>query len=47
VGEGSGDGCEREPIGQGEACRKEEGAVSLVSLEVERGILVDDPGDVV
>ena len=35
VGEGCGDGCEREPVGNGERCGQEEGAVGLVSLDIE------------
>lgn len=47
VGEGSSDGCEREPVCNGEGRGKEEGAVCLVGLKVERRIGVDDPRDVV
>ena len=37
-----GDGCKREAVGNGGRCGKEDGAVGLVSLEVERGIGIDD-----
>jgi hypothetical protein len=47
VGEGGSDGCKREPVGNGKGCRKEEGAIGLVCLDVEGGILVDDPSDIV
>ena len=47
MGDGGSDGCEREPIGNGEGRGKEEGAVCLVSLEVEGRIGVDDPRDVI
>jgi hypothetical protein len=40
-GEGGGDGCDTE------GCGKKKGAVFLVSLEVERGIGVDDSKEVV
>jgi len=46
VGEGGRDRREREPVGDGEGRGKEERAVSLVFLKVERGIAIDDPGDV-
>ena len=44
---GGGDGCKREAVGNGERCRKEDGAVGLVSLEIEGGIGTDDPRDVI
>ena len=47
MGEGRGDGCERESVGNGECCGNEDGTVSLVSLDVECGVIVDDSGDVV
>ncbi len=47
MGERGGDGCERKPVGHGEGYGKEEGAVSLVFLEVEGGIGVDYSRDVV
>ena len=39
---GGGDGCKREAVGNSERCGKEDGAVGLVSLEIERGIGIDD-----
>jgi len=47
VGEGGRDRREREPVAHGEGQGKEERAVTLVSLEVERRVCIDDPGDVV
>ena len=47
VSEGRGDGCKREPVGNGIGHRKEHGAVVPVSLKVEKDIGVDDPRDVV
>ena len=47
VCKGSGDGCKRETVADGKGCGKKEGAVFLVSLQVERGIRVDDPRDIV
>jgi hypothetical protein len=44
---GGGDGCEREAVGNSERCGEEDGAVGLVSLEVERGIGIDDLRDVI
>jgi hypothetical protein len=44
---GSGDGCKREAVENGERCGKEDGAVDLVSLEVERGIGIDDLRDII
>jgi hypothetical protein len=44
---GGGDGCEPEAVGDGKRCGKEDGAVGLVSLEVERGIGIDDLRDVI
>jgi hypothetical protein len=44
---GGGDGCKREAVGNGERCGKEDGAVGLVSLEVEGGIGIDDLRDVI
>jgi hypothetical protein len=44
---GGGDGCKREAVGNGERCGKEDGAVGLVSLEVEGGIGIDDLRDIV
>jgi hypothetical protein len=44
---GGGDCCKREAVGNGERCGKEDGAVGLVSLEVEGGIGIDDLRDVV
>jgi hypothetical protein len=41
------DGRKIEPIRNGEGGRDEERTVSLVSLEVEGAILVDDSGDIV
>jgi hypothetical protein len=46
VGEGGRDRREREPVGHGEGHGEDEGTVGLVSFEVERGIAVDDLGDV-
>ena len=42
-----GDGCKREAVANSECCGKEKGAVSLVSLEVEGGIGIDDLRDVI
>ena len=42
-----GNGCKREAIGNGKRCRKEDGAVGLVSLDVEGGIGIDDLRDVI
>jgi hypothetical protein len=39
---GGGDHCKREAIGNGKRCGKEDGAVHLVSLEVEGGVGIDD-----
>ena len=44
---GSGDGCKREPVGDGKGRGKEDWAVFLVGLEVEGKIRVHDPRDVV
>jgi hypothetical protein len=44
---GGGDGCKIEAVGNGERRRKEDGAVGLVSLEVEGGIGIDDLRDVI
>ena len=44
---GGSDGCKREAIGNGKRCGKEDGAVGLVSLEVEGGIGIDDLRDVI
>ena len=44
---GSGDGRKREAVGNGGRCGKENGAVGLVGLEVEGGIGIDDPRDVI
>ena len=44
---GGGDSCKREAVGNGERCGKEDGAVGLVSLEVEGGIGIDDLRDVI
>jgi hypothetical protein len=41
------DGCKLEAVGNGERCGKEDRAVSLVSLEVERGVGIDDLRDVI
>ncbi len=41
-----GDGCKGEAVGNGESCGKEDGAIGLVSLEVEGGIGIDDLRDV-
>ena len=42
-----GDGCKPEAVTNGERCGKEDGAVGLVSLEVEGGIGIDDLRDVI
>jgi hypothetical protein len=42
-----GDGCKREAISNSECCGKEKGAVSLVGLEVEGGIGIDNLRDVI
>jgi hypothetical protein len=42
-----GDGCKPEAVGNCERCGKEDGTVGLVSLEVEGGIGIDDPRDVI
>ena len=47
VGEGSRDRSERETVGHGEGYGNKQGAVSLVSLEVEVGIPIDNAGDIV
>ena len=44
---GGGDGCKREAIVNGKRCGKEDGAVCLVSLEVEGGVGIDDLRDVI
>jgi hypothetical protein len=44
---GGGDGCKREAVEYGERYGKEDRAVGLVSLEVEGGIAIDDPRDVI
>jgi hypothetical protein len=44
---GGGDGCKVEAIGKGERNGKEDGAVGLVSLEVEGGIGIDDLREVI
>jgi hypothetical protein len=44
---GGGDACKREAIGNDERDGKEDGAVGLVSLEVERGIGIDDLRDII
>jgi hypothetical protein len=45
--EEGGDGCKRETVSDGTRGREEERAVSLVCLEVEGAICVDDPGEIV
>ena len=47
VGDSGGNGCKREPVGNGKGRRKEDRAVFLVGLEVEGKIRVDDPRDIV
>ena len=48
VSEGGSEGRKREPIGNGKGRRNKEGAVFLVSLDVEGEIgVVDDPRDVI
>jgi hypothetical protein len=47
VGGRGSDGCKQDPVGNGNRCRNKEGAVSLISLDVEGEIGVDDPRDVV
>ena len=47
MGEGRGDGCERQAVGHGKRCGKKEGAVGLVSLDIKRRVGVDDFRDVV
>jgi hypothetical protein len=42
-----GDSCERETVANGKRRGKEDGAIGLVSLEVERGIEIDDLRDVI
>jgi hypothetical protein len=44
---GGGDVCEREAVGNGERRRNEDGAVGLVSLEVEGEIGIDDMRNVI
>ena len=44
---GGGDGCEREAVGNGERCGKEDGAVGFVSLEVKGGIGIDNLRDII
>jgi hypothetical protein len=44
---GGGDGCKIEAVGNGKRHGKKDGAVGLVSLEVERGIGIDDLRDVI
>jgi hypothetical protein len=44
---GGRDGCKREAVGNGERCGKEDGAVGLVSLEVEGGVGIDNLRDVI
>ena len=44
---GGGEGCKEDSVGNGEGHREEDGAVFLISLEVEGKIRVDDPRDVV
>ena len=44
---GGSDGCKREAIGNGERCGKEDGAVGLVSLEVEGQIGIYDLRDII
>jgi hypothetical protein len=41
------DGCKLEAVGNGERCGKKDRAVSLVSLEVEGGIGIDDLRDII
>jgi hypothetical protein len=45
--EGRGDRRKRETVGDGKRGRKEERAVSLICLEVERGISINNPADIV
>jgi len=47
VSEGGSDRSERETVGHGEGRGNEQRTVSLVSLEVEGGIVVDNAGDIV
>jgi hypothetical protein len=47
VGDRGRDGRKIEPIRNGEGGRNEERTVSLVSLEIEGAILVDDSGEIV
>jgi hypothetical protein len=44
---GGGNGRKREAIANGKRCGKEDGAVGLVSLEVEGGIRIDDLRDII
>ena len=44
---GGRDACKLEAVGDGKRCGKEDGAVGLVSLEVEGGIGIDDLRDVI
>ena len=44
---GGRDGCKREAVCNGKRHGKEDGAVGLVSLEVEGGIGIDDLRDVI
>jgi hypothetical protein len=47
VGGGGHNGCKTESISNGKGHRNKERTVSLVIQEIERAILVDDPGDIV
>jgi hypothetical protein len=45
--QGRGDRRERETIGNGKCRRKEERAIGLICLEVEGGISINNPADIV
>jgi hypothetical protein len=47
VGDSGRDGCKTESTSNADGCRNEEWTVSFVTREIERAILVDDPGDIV
>jgi hypothetical protein len=44
---GGSDGCKREAVGNGKRCGNEDGAVGIVSLQVEGGIGIDYLRDVI
>jgi hypothetical protein len=44
---GGGDVCKRKAVDNGERCGNEDGAIGLVSLEIEGGIGIDDLRDII